>query len=92
MGSFTLFARSKIFLTPDGLKWFTLSERNTQSSLTALLSDSVIRFMRVLGGPPKHLTDSSSVKAALSKFIISILSRQQPIVFLHGFPSFTERQ
>jgi hypothetical protein len=92
MGSLILFARSKIFLTPDGRTLFTLSESTFYSFLRADLIDSAMRSNFDFGRPPKAIFSCSSVNRALRMGIISALSCQQPIMLRHGNPSLTEKQ
>lgn len=51
-----------------------------------------MRLKRVFGGPLKTFFNSSAEKFSFKKEITSVLSFQQPIIFLHGRLSFIEVQ
>jgi len=55
-------------------------------------ADSMMRSILVFGGPPNAFFNSSAEKLFFRKEITSVLSFQQPIIFLHGNPSFIEVQ
>jgi hypothetical protein len=59
---------------------------------SAFSIESMIRSILDFGGPEKTFFRSSSEKFFLKKEITSILSFQQPIIFLQGNPSFIEVQ
>ena len=54
--------------------------------------DSMIRSILVFGGPEKIFFKSSSEKFSFRNAMMSVLSFQQPMMFLHGSFSFREVQ